>query len=229
MLKNYLLLAYRNLIAHKVTSMINVVGLSIAVACAIAVFLILKNFWTLDDFHANGEQIFMVEYTTETDGEIQTFGDAPAPIATALAADFPQVKRAVRIQRLAMSFGYIAGLALLIACLGLYGLAAQHFSRRVKEVSVRKVLGVSVAHIILLVNRQFLLSLAAAGFIANLIAFAGIGLVLQQTQEFTGSFQPGLLPFLTANAVVFLTAAVAVGIQSWKVATVQVPEALRQE
>lgn len=132
-------------------------------------------------------------------------------------------------QRLSTSFGYIAGLALLIACLGLYGLAAQHFSRRVKEVSVRKVLGASVANIILLVNRQFLLSLTAAGFIANLIAFTGIRLVLQQTQEFTGSFQPGLLPFVAANIVVFLTAAVAVGIQSWKIAHVQLAEVLRQE
>ncbi len=84
MLKNYLLLAYRNLVANKLTSFINIVGLSISVASAIAVFLILRNFWTLDDFHANGDRIFMVEYTTETDGETLTFGDAPAPIAAAL-------------------------------------------------------------------------------------------------------------------------------------------------
>jgi len=132
-------------------------------------------------------------------------------------------------QNLAISFGYIAGLALLIACMGLYGLAAQHFTRRVKEVSVRKVLGASVANIILLVNRRFLFSLLAAGVVANLVAFIGIRLVLQQTQEFTGSFQPGLLPFLTANVIVFLTAALAVGIQSWKVANVQLAEVLRWE
>jgi hypothetical protein len=41
----------------------------------------------------------MVEYVTETNGEMQTWGDAPAPIASALAADFPQVERVVRMKR----------------------------------------------------------------------------------------------------------------------------------
>ena len=130
-------------------------------------------------------------------------------------------------QNIANGFGYIAGLALLIACMGLYGLAAQHFSKRVKEVSVRKVLGASVAQIILLVNRQFLLLLVTAGLIANVICFLGIQLTLQNTKEFTGSFQPGTLPFLVANIVVFSTAAVAIGIQSWKMAHVQLAETLR--
>lgn len=132
-------------------------------------------------------------------------------------------------QNLSTSFGYIAGLALLIACMGLYGLAAQHFTRRVKEVSVRKVLGASVANIILLVNSRFLFSLLVAGTIANLLAFTGIRLILQQTQEFTGSFQPGLFPFLAANMIVLITAVLAVGIQSWKVANVRLAEVLRWE
>ena len=132
-------------------------------------------------------------------------------------------------QTLATSFGYIAGLALLIACMGLYGLAAQHFTQRVKEVSVRKVLGASVTNIILLVNRRFLFSLLVAGAVANIAAFLGIRMILQQTQEFTGSFQPGWQPFLTANVIVLLTATLAVGIQSWKVANVQLAEVLRWE
>lgn len=86
-----------------------------------------------------------------------------------------------------------------------------------------------MASIILLVNSRFLFSLLVAGSIANLLAFAGIRLVLQQTQEFTGSFQPGVLPFLAANMIVLITAALAVGIQSWKVANVQLAEVLRWE
>jgi putative ABC transport system permease protein len=132
-------------------------------------------------------------------------------------------------ENVANGFGYVAGLALFIACLGLYGLAAQHFSRRVKEVSVRKVLGASVSNIILLVNREFLFSLTTAGLVANGLAFLGIRLALEQMQEFTGTFQPSILSFLSANVVVFLTATVAVGIQSWKVANVQLAEVLRSE
>jgi putative ABC transport system permease protein len=130
-------------------------------------------------------------------------------------------------QNLSNGFGYIAGLALLIACMGLYGLAVQHFSRRVKEVSVRKVLGATVAQIVLLVNREFLLLLGTAGLIANVVCFSGIRLALQTMKDFTGSFQPGTLSFLAANILVFLTAAIAVGIQSWKMAHVQLAETLR--
>ncbi|MGH7455151.1 MAG: ABC transporter permease, partial [bacterium] len=99
MISTYFRLAWRHLLANKTVSLINIFGLSIAVACCISVFLFLQNYWTLDNFHAHGERIFMVEYVTETNGEMQTWGDAPAPIAPALVADFPQVERAVRMQR----------------------------------------------------------------------------------------------------------------------------------
>ncbi|GAB4047286.1 ABC transporter permease [Spirosoma litoris] len=130
-------------------------------------------------------------------------------------------------QNLSKGFGYLAGLALLIACMGLYGLAAQHFSRRIKEVGVRKMLGATVAQIVLLVNREFLLLLSIAGFLANAISFLGIKVLLQNTQEFTGSFQPGIVWFLLANTVVFITAAIAVGTQSWKMAHVQLSNVLK--
>ncbi len=131
------------------------------------------------------------------------------------------------VQKLAISFGYLAGLALLIACMGLYGLATQHFSRRIKEVSVRKVLGATVAQIVLLVNREFVTLLLVASVVANLLCFAGMELLLQNAQQFTGPFRLRLEPFLVANALVFLTAAVAVGTQSWKMAHVQLAETLR--
>ena len=92
MLSNYFILAYRNLISNKITSTINIVGLSIAIACGIAVFLILKNFWTLDDFHVNGDRIFMVEYTIESEGATLTYGDPPALLGSALASDFPSLE-----------------------------------------------------------------------------------------------------------------------------------------
>lgn len=99
MIFNYLLLAWRNLTANKTVSFINIFGLSIAVACCVTVFLFLKNYWSLDNFHTNGERIFIVEYETQTEGQTQTWGDAPSPLAQALAADFPQVERSVRMRR----------------------------------------------------------------------------------------------------------------------------------
>ncbi len=129
--------------------------------------------------------------------------------------------------KLSKSFGYIAGLALVIACMGLYGLAAQHFSRRLKEVGVRKMLGASVAQILLLINREFMILLLAAGTFATAVSFLGVRLLLQEAERFVGNYAPGLGPFLLANLLVLLTAAIAIGRQSWNVTKVNPSEMLR--
>lgn len=129
--------------------------------------------------------------------------------------------------KLSNSFGYIAGLALVIACMGLYGLAAQHFSRRLKEVGVRKMLGASVAQILLLINREFMFLLLGAGVFATALSFAGTRLLLQEVERFVGSYMPGFGPFLLANVLVLLTAAIAIGKQSWNVTRVNPATMLR--
>jgi len=98
MIRNYFKLAYRNLLSNKVVSAINIFGLSVAIGCSIVVFLFLQNYWTMDNFHLNGERIFMLEYTVEKNGEEQTWGTSPMPLGPALAADFPQVEEVVRIE-----------------------------------------------------------------------------------------------------------------------------------
>ncbi|MCI0692153.1 ABC transporter permease [candidate division KSB1 bacterium] len=130
-------------------------------------------------------------------------------------------------RKLAKSFGYIAGLALIIACMGLYGLAAQHFARRLKEVGVRKMLGASVAQILLLVNREFMFLLLAAGTFATALSVISVRLLLQEAERYVGNYAPGLGPFFLANLIVFLTAAIAVGRQSWNVTKVNPAEMLK--
>lgn len=97
MLKNYWRSAYRSLLRNRVPSVINIVGLSIALASCITVYLFLQVYYSLDTFHAQAERIFMVEHVAATDGEPQTWGTAPLPLGPALAADLPQVDRAVRL------------------------------------------------------------------------------------------------------------------------------------
>ncbi|MCB0607079.1 MAG: ABC transporter permease [Lewinellaceae bacterium] len=58
-------------------------------------------------------------------------------------------------------------LAIFIACLGLFGIAALSISRRVKEIGVRKVLGASVPDIVLMLNRRFAVLVGIAALIAT--------------------------------------------------------------
>ncbi|MBX7152031.1 ABC transporter permease [bacterium] len=125
------------------------------------------------------------------------------------------------------TFGYVAGMALLIACLGLYGLASQHFLRYLKEVGVRKMLGASSRQILLLINREFLISMLIASVLATTLSVVGIQLLLSQVKQFTGNFSPGLMPFVMANAIIFVTAGIAVSRQSWNVATINLSEVLK--
>jgi len=98
MFKSYIKLAYRKIRNNKSISAINIFGLSMAIGVCIVVYLFLNNHWTKDNFHENGDRIFMVEHTIENDGEIETFGSVPMPLATALANDFPQIEHAVRVE-----------------------------------------------------------------------------------------------------------------------------------
>lgn len=95
MLKNYLLLGFRTLKRNKLASSINIVGLAAAVGCAITIFLVIQEV-TIDDFHENGERVFLVEHVVEQAGRNELWGTAPVPLGPALASDFPQVEHAVR-------------------------------------------------------------------------------------------------------------------------------------
>ena len=94
---SYVLLGFRALRKDSVASLINVAGLSVAVACAVALFLLLQEINTSDDFHANGERLFLVGHTADAGAGPELWGTAPQPLGPALAADLPQVEQAVRV------------------------------------------------------------------------------------------------------------------------------------
>ena len=97
MLTAYIKLAYRNLLKNRIASIINIFGLSIAIGCSIVIFLSVYSDFTKNAFHKHGEQIFLVEQIRNDNGETRLWGDTPVPLGPALATDFSQVVRAVRI------------------------------------------------------------------------------------------------------------------------------------
>ncbi len=98
MLKNYFKIAYRNILKNKLFSIIDIFGLSMAVGCSVVVFLFVDFWASMDSFHKNADQIFLVENVINRDGRISIWGDSPLPLGPAVKNDFPQIIRTVRIQ-----------------------------------------------------------------------------------------------------------------------------------
>ena len=117
-------------------------------------------------------------------------------------------------------------IAILIACLGLIGLAAFVATSRTKEIGVRKVLGASILNIISLLTKDFV-KLVALGFIiaAPLSWFA----MNQWLMNFAYSTNIGIGVFLIAGATALLIAILAVSSRAYSAATSNPVDSLKNE
>ncbi|HAS39128.1 MAG TPA: hypothetical protein DCS93_01555 [Microscillaceae bacterium] len=119
-----------------------------------------------------------------------------------------------------------ATLAIVIACLGLFGLAAYTVERRIKEIGIRKVLGATVANILKLISRSFLSLIV----IANLIAIPlGYWLMNRWLDNFAYHIEVSWWVFCIAMAMVIITALVTISYQTLKASLANPVEAMRYE
>ena len=125
----------------------------------------------------------------------------------------------------AMCKGF-AGLAILISCLGLFGLASHMAGQRTKEIGVRKVLGASVAGITGLLAKDFLKLVVIAIVIASPIAWWGMNKWLQ---DFSYRIDLQWWVFVAAGALAVGIAFLTVSFQSVKAALTNPVKSLRSE
>ncbi|MFC5410974.1 ABC transporter permease [Larkinella bovis] len=119
-----------------------------------------------------------------------------------------------------------AGIAMLICALGLYGLVSLVVVQRTKEIGVRKVLGASVASIVMLLSKDFLKVVLIALVIASPIA----GYVMNQwLQDFAYKIQLAWWMFALAGGLAVLVALLTVSFQSLKAALTNPVTSLRSE
>ena len=129
-------------------------------------------------------------------------------------------------QRTGKIFGVFAGLALLIACLGLFGLAAFTAENRIKEVGIRKVLGASVTQIVYMLSNEMGKLVMLAFIIAAPLAYFFMDDWLQDFQYRTNI---GWWVFaVTAFGALFIAVA-TMSYQSLKAATRNPVKSLRSE
>lgn len=117
-------------------------------------------------------------------------------------------------------------LAILISCLGLFGLATFTAERRQKEIGIRKVLGASVEGLVYLLSREFLKPVFIAFLIASPIAWYSMQSWLQ---NFAYSITLNGQVFIIAGVLAMGIAALTVGFQSIRTAIANPVESLRNE
>jgi ABC-type antimicrobial peptide transport system permease subunit len=117
-------------------------------------------------------------------------------------------------------------IAILISCMGLFGLAAFTAQQRTKEIGVRKVLGASVSSLVALLSRDFLKLVIVALLIASPIAWWAMN---QWLQDFAYKVDIAWWVFALAGLLAVGIALLTVGFQSVKAALVNPVESLRNE
>ena len=129
-------------------------------------------------------------------------------------------------QQYGQVFTVASGLAIFIACLGLFGLAAFTTEQRTKEIGVRKVLGASVTSIVTLLSKDFLKLVLVAIVIASPLAWYAMNRWLQNFEyKMTIEWWVFALAALLAISIAILT----VSFQSIKAALMNPVKSLRSE
>jgi putative ABC transport system permease protein len=129
-------------------------------------------------------------------------------------------------QRAAQLFSIFSSLAILLACLGLFGLAAFTTVQRTKEIGVRKVLGANVRNITVLISKDFLKLV----MIAAVIAFPVAWLVMNKwIESFAYRIDISIWVFIGAALTALLIALITVSFQVVKAAMANPVKSLRAE
>jgi len=125
-----------------------------------------------------------------------------------------------------MLFAGFAIIAIMIACIGLFGLVAYTVRQRIREIGVRKVLGASMSDLVVLLSKDFIKLV----LLSNLIAWP-LGWLLMNNwlNDFAYRIQIGWLVFVIAGFTALLISIATISIQGIKAATANPIKSLRTE
>lgn len=129
----------------------------------------------------------------------------------------------IRVNRL---FRYFALFAVIIACMGLYGLSTFLMHKRSREIGIRKVLGSGSGSIMLLLTSEFIRLVAAANIIAWPVAYLAMDRWLA---NFPYRIDQGLSVFALSGLMALGITVFTVGLQAWKTAGLNPAITLRSQ
>lgn len=123
--------------------------------------------------------------------------------------------------------GFTAMLAIILSCMGLYGLVSLNVATRMKEFSIRKVLGAGAASIFKGVNRQFVWLIGIACILGLPISFYMVNMLFDEVYEYHMTLT--MVPLAMAASFIFGVALLTVSTQIYKVVKSNPVDALRNE
>ena len=123
--------------------------------------------------------------------------------------------------------GFIGTLAILLSCLGLFGLSTFAVERRIKEIGIRKVLGASIAGITKMLISNFLMLVIIANIIALPIAWYFMNMMIQFLYAYPISI--GFEIFFFTALITLIVAFITVSSQTLKTALINPIDSLRYE
>ena len=98
MLTNYLKIAWRNLVRNRSFTLLNILGLSVGVAAALLLFMVVRYELSFDRFHTHYDRIYrVVRERVNPDGSGEVSVGNPLPVASALKTDIPQFEKVVPV------------------------------------------------------------------------------------------------------------------------------------
>jgi len=97
MFKNYFKTAYRELLKDKTSSLINVTGLAIGMACCMLILIHVKDELTFNKFNSKFENIYRVNWITKDNRGISAFSSTPIPFSQLLASKIPAIEKVAKV------------------------------------------------------------------------------------------------------------------------------------
>ena len=97
MFSNFFKITFRNLARHKLSTFINMFGLSIGIACCVLIMLFVIDEVSFDTFNENADSVYrVIDASKSVNGEIGYDAYMPMPLIPALKADYPEIAHAAR-------------------------------------------------------------------------------------------------------------------------------------
>jgi putative ABC transport system permease protein len=99
MIKNYITIAWRNLLKHKSFSLVNIFGLAIGIAACLIIFIYIRHELTFDQYNKNADRIARITATVHAPESDIVMAPTPALLSPTLQKEYPEVEAAVRLER----------------------------------------------------------------------------------------------------------------------------------